>query len=168
MTLDLITLYIYSATAKHDDQETGWATGASRDDFPDITFVGPRLQDTDGSTTKLDLMDWLWKINFNMLGYFESDVDGNMVSQTIRAYGFEASSILIGPGQAPNPSMVGLPINIGDIAKVALFQNSSGLEYVHSSAISEALYGEVVYSLTNKLNQTLGYRRSEDTKGSVI
>ena len=66
-------------------------------------------------------------------GYFESDVDGNMVNPTIRAAGFEASSQLIGPGQAP-PPLVGLPVNIADIAKVALFQNSSGLEYVHSSS----------------------------------
>ena len=163
------TLTFIHATAKHDDQETGWATGASRDDFPDITLVGPRLQDTDGSTTEIRFNGLAMEDKLQYaFGYFESDVDGNMVSQTIRAYGFEASSILIGPGQAPNPLMVGLPINIGDIAKVALFQNSSGLEYVHSSAISEALYGEVVYSLTNKLNLTLGYRRSEDTKGIDI
>ena len=70
-------------------------------------------------------------------------------------------------GQAP-PPLVGLPINIADIAKVALFQNSSGLEYVHSSTISEAVYGEVVYSLTDSLNFTFGYRSSEDIKGIDI
>ena len=99
-------------------------------------------------------------------GYFESEVDGNMVLPTIRAPGFEASSQLIGPGQAP-PPLVGLPINIADIAKVALFQNSSGIEYVNSRAVSEAVY-EVVYSLTDSVNITLGYRSSEDIKAVAI
>ena len=43
-----------------------WATIASRYEFPDITLVGPRVQDTD-ELQRLDLMAWLWKINFNML-----------------------------------------------------------------------------------------------------
>ena len=162
------TLTFIHATAKHDDQETAWATGASRYDFADITRVGPRVQDTDGSTTEIRLtglaMDNKLQYAF---GYFESEVDGNAINQTIRAVGFEASTQLIGPGQAP-PPLVGLPTNIGDIAKVALFQNSSGVEYTHSRAISEAVYGEVVYSLTDKLNLTLGYRSSEDIKGIDI
>ena len=162
------TLTFIHATAKHDDQETAWATGASRYDFADITSVGPRVQDTDGSTTEIRLtglaMDNKLQYAF---GYFESEVDGNAINQTIRAVGFEASTQLIGPGQAA-PPLVGLPRNIGDIAKVALFQNSSGVEYTHSRAISEAVYGEVVYSLTDKLNLTLGYRSSEDIKGIDI
>ena len=162
------TLTFIHATAKHDDQETGWATGASRYDFPDITLVGPRVQDTDGSTTEIRFNGLAMEDKLQYaFGYFESDVDGNMVNPTIRAAGFEASSQLIGPGQAPAP-LVGLPINIADIAKVALFQNSSGVEYVHSSAISEAVYGEVVYSLTDSVNLTLGYRSSEDIKGIDI
>ena len=156
------------ATAKHDDQETAWPTGGGRTEFPNITFVGPRTQDTDGSTTEIRMtglaMDDRLQYAF---GYFESEVDGNMVLPTIRAPGFEASSQLIGPGQAP-PPLVGLPINIADIAKVALFQNSSGIEYVNSRAVSEAVYGEVVYSLTDSVNVTLGYRSSEDTKAVAI
>ena len=164
---DMTYTFIH-ATAKHNDQETGWATGASRYDYADITLVGPRVQDTDGSTTELRLNGLAMNDKLQYaFGYFESDVDGNMVNSTIRAAGFEASSQLIGPGQAP-PPLVGLPINIGDIAKVALFQNSSGVEYVHSSAASEAVYGEVVYSLTDSVNLTLGYRSSEDIKGIDI
>ena len=149
-------------------RKQGWATGASRYQFPDITLVGPRVQDTDGSTTEIRFNGLAMDDRLQyVLGYFESDVDGNMVNPTIRAAGFEASSQLIGPGQAP-PPLVGLPTNIADIAKVALYQNSSGLEYVHSSAISEAVYGEVVYSLNDSVNLTLGYRSSEDTKGINI
>ena len=171
LTYDLgsdMTLTFIHATAKHDDQETGWATGGSRYDYADITLVGPRVQDTDGSTTEIRFNGLAMEDKLQYaFGYFESDVDGNMINPTIRAAGFEASSQLIGPGQAP-PPLVGLPVNIADIAKVALFQNSSGLEYVHSSAISEAVYGEVVYSLTDSVNLTLGYRTSEDIKGIDI
>ena len=61
-----------------------------------------------------------------------------------------------------------LPINIVDIGLTAVFQNSSGIEYVHSRSVSEAVFGEVVYSVTDKLDITLGYRTSEDTKGIDI
>jgi len=162
-------LTLIHTTAKHDDQETAWPTGGNRTEFPNITFVGPRTQDTDGSTSEIRItglaMDDKLQYAF---GYFESDVDGNMVLPTIRAPGFEASSQLITAGQTANPALVGLPINIADIAKVALFQNSSAIEYVNSRAVSEAIYGEVVYSLTDNVNVTLGYRSSEDTKAVAI
>jgi len=157
--------YIHS-TAKHNDQETGWATGASRYEYPDITLVGPRTQDTDGSTTEIRLNGLAMNDRLQYaIGYFESDVDGNMINPVIRAPGFEASSTLLPAGMG---AVGGLPDNIADIAKVALFQNSSGIEYVHSRAVSEAAYAEVVYSLTDKFNITLGYRSSEDIKGIDI
>ena len=59
----------------------------------------------------------------------ESEVDGNMVQPTIRASGFEPSSQLI-PASTGSP-LAGLPINIVDIGLTAVFQNSSGIEYVH-------------------------------------
>ena len=161
------SLTFIHSTAKHDDQETGWATGGSRTEFPDITLVGPRTQDTDGSTTEIRINGLAMNNRLQYaFGYFESEVDGNMVQPTIRAAGFEPSSQLI-PASTGSP-LAGLPINIVDIGLTAVFQNSSGIEYVHSRSVSEAVFGEVVYSLTDKLDITLGYRTSEDTKGIDI
>ena len=63
---------------------------------------------------------------------------------------------------------IGRVSTVVDIGLTAVFQNSSGIEYVHSRSVSEAVFGEVVYSLTDKLDITLGYRTSEDTKGIDI
>ena len=71
------------STAKHDDQETGWATGGSRTEFPDITLVGPRTQDTDGSTTEIRINGLAMNDRLQYaFGYFESEVDGNMVQNS--------------------------------------------------------------------------------------
>ena len=95
------TLTFMHSSAKHDDQETGWATGNSRTEFPDITLVGPRTQDTDGSTTEIRINGLAMNDRLQYaFGYFESEVDGNMVQSTIRAADFEPSSQLIQQVQA--------------------------------------------------------------------
>jgi hypothetical protein len=64
-------------------------------------------------------------------------------------------------------SLAGLPINLSDVATMAVTQLSNAVEYYTSRAVSEAYFAEIIYAATDNLNFTVGYRSSEDTKSQT-
>ena len=169
LTYDLgsSTLTFIHSTAEHKDIETPWAMGFLRTDFPDIAHAGPRQSTSDGSTTEIRLAGSAMDDRLNYtFGYFESEVDGTGIFPTIYGVGFEASSQLIPLGIGMD-AVAGLPVNLADIAAMAVTQLGNAIEYYTSSAVSEAVYGELTYAVNNNLNLTFGYRSSEDTKGQT-
>ena len=93
-------------------------------------------------------------------------MDGTGINDTILGAGFKASSDLIPMGIGMD-NLAGFPVNLADIATMAVTQLGNATEYLTSSSQSEAIYGELTYSATDKLNLTFGYRTSEDTKGQT-
>jgi iron complex outermembrane receptor protein len=169
MTYDLgesMLTFIHS-TAKTDDLEQPWAMGFLRSGFDDIAIAGPRETSTDGSTTEIRLSGAVMNDRLRYtFGYFESELDGTGFFPTIYGGGFKPSSQTIPLGIGLD-SLAGLPVNLTDVATMAVTQLSNANEYLTTSAVSEAIYGEIIFAATDKLNLTLGLRSSEDTKGQT-
>ena len=165
--LGIGTLNFIHATAESDDKEDVWGFGNTSTENDDMYIVGPRQTTSDGETTEIrfsgSAMDD--RVQYTV-GYFESDVDGTGINDTILGAGFKASSDLIPLGIGMD-ALAGLPVNLADVATMAVTQLGNATEYLTSSSQSEAIYGELTYSATDKLNLTFGYRSSEDTKGQT-
>lgn len=165
--LGIGTLSFIHATAESDDKEAIWGFGNTSTEYDDMYIVGPRQTTSDGETTEIrfsgSAMDE--RVQYTV-GYFESDVDGTGINDTIIGAGFKASSSLIPLGVGMD-AVAGLPVNILDIATMAVSQLGNATEYLTSSSESEAVFAEITYSATDRLNLTLGYRSSEDTKGQT-
>ena len=94
--LGIGTLNFIHATAESDDKEDVWGFGNTSTENDDMYIVGPRQTTSDGETTEIrfsgSAMDD--RVQYTV-GYFESDVDGTGINDTILGAGFKASSDLI-------------------------------------------------------------------------
>ncbi|MFL2703956.1 MAG: TonB-dependent receptor [Gammaproteobacteria bacterium] len=162
--LDIGSLSFIHATAESDDKEAVWGFGNTSSEYDDMYIVGPRQTTSDGETTEIRFSGAAMndKIQYTV-GYFESEVDGTGINDTILGSGFEASSTPI-----PSGPFAGLPVNLSDVATMAVTQLGNATEYLTSSSQSEAVYAEITYSATDRLNLTMGYRSSEDTKAQTL
>lgn len=160
-------LTVIHSTSEHKDLETPWAMGFLRTEFPDIAHAGPRNSSSDGSTTEIRLSGSSMNDRLDYtFGFFESEVDGVGVFPTIYGAGFTPSNQTIPLGVGLD-SLAGLPINLSDVATMAVTQLSNAVEYYTSRAVSEAYFAEITYAATDNLNFTVGYRSSEDTKSQT-
>jgi iron complex outermembrane receptor protein len=159
-------LTVIHAKAEHKDQETPWMFGFLKSGFDNMVQVGPRTSSTDGETSEVRFSSSAMDDRLQYtVGYFESDVDGYSNMKTIYGAGFKASSTLIPAGYG---AVSGLPINIADIAALAVTQLGNVDETYATTNVSEAIFAEATYAISDQLNLTLGYRSSEDTKGIDI